>query len=57
MSANNKINKQWHESHRMPVNATIDERIAWHTEHVKHCSCRPMPERLKKEMEKRNLKK
>jgi hypothetical protein len=48
-----KINKEWHEQHRMPKNATIDQRIAWHIEHVKHCSCRPMPEKLKAEMKKR----
>jgi hypothetical protein len=31
----------------MPKNATMEQRIAWHTEHVKHCGCRPMPEGVK----------
>lgn len=40
------INKQWHKAHRMPKNPTHQQRIKWHTEHVKHCSCRPMPEKF-----------
>jgi len=48
-----KINREWHEQHRMPANATLDQRIAWHTEHAKHCSCRPMPGKLMQEIERR----
>jgi hypothetical protein len=40
------INKDWHVSHRMPKNASLEQRIEWHREHVKHCSCRPMPKNL-----------
>ncbi|HTN44913.1 MAG TPA: hypothetical protein VL098_01100 [Flavipsychrobacter sp.] len=40
------INKQWHQNHRMPKNPTEAERIAWHLEHAKHCSCRPIPAKL-----------
>lgn len=43
----NKINKEWHEANRMPKNATLAQRIAWHKEHVKHCTCRPMPDSIK----------
>ena len=35
-----KINREWHETHVMPKNASEDERIAWHSEHAKHCGCR-----------------
>jgi len=38
-----RTNKLWHEHNRMPVRATLDERIAWHRAHAKHCACRPMP--------------
>lgn len=38
-----KINKEWHLVHKMPKNATLKQRIAWHEQHVKHCSCREMP--------------
>lgn len=41
-----KINKAWHEKNRMPKNATLEQRIAWHQEHQKHCQCRPIPEKL-----------
>lgn len=48
-----KLNKEWHEKNLMPKNPTLDQRIQWHLEHQKHCSCRPMPEKLKEEMRKR----
>jgi hypothetical protein len=38
-----KTNKLWHERNRMPVRATLDQRIAWHRAHAKHCACRPIP--------------
>lgn len=49
----NKMNKEWHEHHRMPANATLDQRIAWHIEHTKHCQCRPMPANIIEEIKKR----
>jgi hypothetical protein len=48
-----KLNSEWHLTHRMPVNATIEQRITWHIEHEKHCGCRPIPEKLKAEIKKR----
>jgi hypothetical protein len=45
--ASTKINREWHEKHRMPPNATTQQQIEWHLEHAKHCSCRPIPEKLK----------
>jgi len=50
------MNAEWHLAHPMPKNATIDQRIAWHLEHTKHCGCREIPENLKDEMMKRNIK-
>lgn len=35
-----KINREWHEKHVMPKNASEDERIAWHVEHARNCGCR-----------------
>jgi hypothetical protein len=35
-----KINRDWHEKHRMPKNPTEDQRIAWHLDHARHCGCR-----------------
>jgi hypothetical protein len=51
-----KINTEWHKKHRMPKNPTIDQRIEWHLEHLKHCRCRnDIPETLKGELKKRGL--
>lgn len=38
-----KLNREWHKSHRMPKNPNQEQRIAWHIEHCKNCSCRKMP--------------
>ena len=43
-----KTNREWHENHRMPKNATVEQRIAWHIAHAKNCNCRPIPESLAK---------
>jgi hypothetical protein len=51
-----KLNKVWHLAHRMPKNATMEQRIAWHIEHAKNCSCRKMPATLSAEIRKRSLK-
>lgn len=51
-----KLNKEWHLAHPMPKNATVDQRIAWHLEHRKHCACRDIPESLKAEMARRGIK-
>ncbi len=51
-----KINKEWHLKHKMPKNANLDQRIAWHLEHQKHCTCRKIEGKLAAEMKKRGLK-
>jgi hypothetical protein len=38
-----RLNREWHEQHRMPARATLDQRIAWHEAHANACGCRPMP--------------
>lgn len=43
-----KINAKWHKNHRMPKNPSLEERIKWHAEHSKNCSCRPMPKKFAK---------
>ena len=42
-----KINKEWHLLHPMPENPTLEQRIAWHIGHTKHCKCREMPAAIK----------
>lgn len=48
-----KLSKEWHMAHRMPENATLEQRIEWHLEHARVCKCREMPESIKKELIKR----
>lgn len=54
MAVMSKINKEWHAENKMPKRPTLDERIAWHSQHRKHCACREIPEKLLREMKKRN---
>jgi hypothetical protein len=51
-----KSNREWHLTHRMPVRATLEQRIAWHIDHKKNCSCRDIPEKLKAVMKKKEIK-
>ena len=56
MKTTSKINAVWHKAHRMPKNASIDQRIEWYLAHLKNCACRTdIPEGLKKEMKKRKI--
>jgi len=51
-----KTNKIWHSAHRMPKNATLAQRVAWHVEHAKQCACREMPTSIQAELKKRNIR-
>jgi hypothetical protein len=50
-----KFNKEWHESHLMPKNPSLDQRIKWHIEHYLNCDCHTIPENLQEEIKKRSL--
>jgi len=52
-----KLNKEWHLKHPMPKSPAPDQRIAWHVAHKKNCSCRDIPEKLKKEITNRKNRK
>jgi len=43
-----KINREWHLKHKMPKGPTLKQRIEWHQEHLKHCSCREPTPTIKK---------
>lgn len=51
-----KLNAAWHKTHRMPKKPTVEQRIEWHLEHLKHCGCRGLPAKLAEEMKKRGIK-
>ena len=46
------LNKIWHEAHVMPKNASMQQRIAWHTAHASECACRPVPRTVREAMDK-----
>jgi len=48
-----KFDKNWHLAHVMPKNATLEQRITWHLEHQQSCGCRPIPDKLMMEINKR----
>lgn len=50
-----KINAEWHLKNKMPEKATTEQRIKWHLEHVKNCECRPIPDKLLIEINKRKI--
>ncbi|MEW6027528.1 MAG: hypothetical protein AB1599_09580 [Planctomycetota bacterium] len=48
------LNRQWYLRHKMPANATLEQRIKWHLAHVRHCACGPIPDKLMAEIRKRS---
>ena len=50
-----KINKEWHLKNKMPKNPTFEQRVQWHLEHQKNCSCRKIEGKLAAEMKKRGI--
>jgi len=53
--AKRTVNKQWHETHKMPKHPTLQQRVDWHLEHAKNCGCRAIPGTVLREMEKRGM--
>ncbi len=51
-----KINKEWHLANKMPKNPTLDQRVKWHIEHARNCSCRPLGGKILEEIKKRGIK-
>ena len=49
-----KFNREWHLTHRMPKNATLQQRMEWHMEHQKNCNCRPIPAKIVAEINAKN---
>jgi hypothetical protein len=50
-----RINATWHEAHKMPSKATLDQRVEWHVEHLRECRCRTdLPVSIALELERRS---
>jgi hypothetical protein len=52
-SSKSKLNKERHLANKMPAKATMDQKVKRHIDHVANCKCRPMPEPIKREIQKR----
>ena len=50
-----KLNKEWHLRHPMPENPTLEQRIAWHIDHARHCGCREMPANIREIIKQRKI--
>jgi len=50
-----KLNREWHLAHKLPRNASREQRLMWHAEHAANCACREMPPDIRKELEARGL--
>lgn len=48
-------NTAWHSKNKMPKNPTLDQRVKWHIEHVRNCSCRPLGGKILEEIKKRYM--
>ena len=49
------INRAWHLAHKMPRNASMEQRLEWHVMHAANCNCRDMPDSIRRELEARGL--
>ncbi len=50
-----RLNAEWHKAHRMPKNATFDQRVEWHITHTQHCACRTPTGAVLDELKKRGI--
>jgi hypothetical protein len=50
-----KLNREWHLKHKMPKNPSHEQRLEWHLAHALNCSCREMPDEIRRELEARGL--
>ena len=50
-------NDEWHSKHRLSQNPTMDQRVLWHIEHARRCTCgHAVDPELLEELERRYLK-
>lgn len=48
-------NTEWHLKHQLPKNPSLDQRVKWHMEHARNCSCPSHDEDILEELQKRYL--
>jgi hypothetical protein len=50
-----QINASWHLGHKLPADATLDQRVEWHMAHARHCSCSVVDEEILEALKRRYL--
>jgi hypothetical protein len=50
-----KRNDEWHSKNSLPQNSSIDQRVQWHMDHARNCSCPSFDEDILEEIKKRYL--
>jgi len=50
-----KLNREWHLAHKMSKNPSMDQRVEWHVEHARNCSCRKLEGKMLEEIRKRGI--
>jgi hypothetical protein len=48
-----EINAEWHSKNKLPENPSLDQRVKWHLEHARHCSCHLTDIGILEELKKR----
>ena len=48
-------NAEWHLKNKIPKNPTLDQRVKWHIEHARNCSCPPLNGEIMEELKKRYM--
>ena len=48
-------NAEWHLRNKIPKNPTLDQRVKWHIEHARNCSCPPLDGEISEELKKRYM--
>lgn len=48
-----ELNREWHLTHKLGRNATLEQRLEWHALHAANCRCREMPASIRRELEAR----
>ncbi len=50
-----RINLAWHLANAAPTGIITDEGLAWHLKHQVQCNCCPLPNEVRRELERRQI--
>lgn len=47
------FDRRWHEENQLGKGASLDDRVQWHLEHARLYGCRPIPDSILREIERK----